>query len=443
MRKPKIKLSFQWKIRIVFCLVSVGLTSLGVYYFYVASHQTILGLLQKNLRDVGSVGAMLFDHDSRNAIKRLKTKAFEEVEFDRQVIDALPVGGTARSIPPEKVKIIQSSEDFQTILHRLKMINYASYKDAVPLLEDYEETSHEGFTLGMMGTYLMIGVDTLPPNMGMYLASSDAEATDDGWPGLPIGTLFRSFVPFSKFDHKIYIHNELITDDFYKSLSGSIPILDENNDTIAILGVDYSVGPELNKLIKLKWICVVLIVCSFILSFLLSFIISKFLNRSLNLLIEGTKNIGQGDFQTRISVPSNDEFSILAQEINNMTQNLKKITVSRDKLEIEITQRKQLQKERQKVIKDLEIALDEIKTLKGIVPICSKCKKIRDDKGYWNKLESYIEKHSEASFSHGLCPECMDELYSEEKWYIKMKKKKDVHSSVSQDHGNFCCKRPS
>ena len=51
-------------------------------------------------------------------------------------------------------------------------------------------------------------------------------------------------------------------------------------------------------------------------------------------------------------------------------------------------------------------ALETIKTLKGIVPICSYCKKIRDDKGYWSILEAYIEKHSDAQFSHGICPEC-------------------------------------
>jgi hypothetical protein len=73
----------------------------------------------------------------------------------------------------------------------------------------------------------------------------------------------------------------------------------------------------------------------------------------------------------------------------------------------------------------LQKALDEIKTLKGIVPICAQCKKIRDDKGYWNLLESYIEKHSEASFSHGMCPECLEELYGKENWYIEGKKKKE------------------
>jgi signal transduction histidine kinase len=60
-----------------------------------------------------------------------------------------------------------------------------------------------------------------------------------------------------------------------------------------------------------------------------------------------------------------------------------------------------------------ELALAEIKQLKGMLPICSSCKKIRDDKGYWNHLELYIEEHSDASFSHGICPECIKKLYPE------------------------------
>jgi len=71
---------------------------------------------------------------------------------------------------------------------------------------------------------------------------------------------------------------------------------------------------------------------------------------------------------------------------------------------------------------ELQKALDEIKTLKGLIPICSSCKKIRDAKGFWNQLESYIEKYSDASFSHSICPECSDKLYGKEDWYIEMKK---------------------
>jgi hypothetical protein len=61
----------------------------------------------------------------------------------------------------------------------------------------------------------------------------------------------------------------------------------------------------------------------------------------------------------------------------------------------------------------LQNALDEIETLRGIIPICANCKKIRDDNGYWNQIEKYIMDHSEAYFSHSLCPDCIKQLYPE------------------------------
>jgi len=61
---------------------------------------------------------------------------------------------------------------------------------------------------------------------------------------------------------------------------------------------------------------------------------------------------------------------------------------------------------------ELKKALDEIKTLRGMFPICSHCKKIRDDKGYWNQIDSYLRKHSEAEFTHSICPDCQTKYYS-------------------------------
>lgn len=60
---------------------------------------------------------------------------------------------------------------------------------------------------------------------------------------------------------------------------------------------------------------------------------------------------------------------------------------------------------------ELQNKLDEIKTLSGLIPICASCKKIRDDKGYWNNLEKYIMTHTNAEFSHGICPDCVRKLY--------------------------------
>lgn len=84
---------------------------------------------------------------------------------------------------------------------------------------------------------------------------------------------------------------------------------------------------------------------------------------------------------------------------------IENVTCQRDKIE--------------KNNQDLQQALSEIKTLKGILPLCSFCKKIRDDKGYWRAVDEYIYNHSEADISHSVCPECMKEHYPEEYEEIK------------------------
>lgn len=87
-----------------------------------------------------------------------------------------------------------------------------------------------------------------------------------------------------------------------------------------------------------------------------------------------------------------------------------------------ITERKQVEQEREKLIIELQHALKEVKTLSGMLPICSSCKKIRDDKGYWNQIETYIGEHSDAQFSHGICPDCMKRLYP------------DIYKKMQMDH---------
>lgn len=88
------------------------------------------------------------------------------------------------------------------------------------------------------------------------------------------------------------------------------------------------------------------------------------------------------------------------------------ITVARARFQDMVTLRR-LNAELQTRNADLEAALTKVKLLSGLLPICASCKKIRDDEGYWEQVEVYIKKHSEAEFSHGICPECMRRLYPE------------------------------
>lgn len=82
-------------------------------------------------------------------------------------------------------------------------------------------------------------------------------------------------------------------------------------------------------------------------------------------------------------------------------------------LAVDITERKQAEDERRKIIKELNETLAQVRTLHGLLPICASCKKIRDDKGHWHSLETYISGHSEAEFSHSICPSCAQHLYPE------------------------------
>ncbi len=101
----------------------------------------------------------------------------------------------------------------------------------------------------------------------------------------------------------------------------------------------------------------------------------------------------------------------------------KELEMVGEELRHEIEQRIQAEQEKDTLIVDLKAALAEVKTLWGILPLCTFCKKIRDDKGHWEQVDVYIHKHSEADISHSVCPDCMKKYYPKE--YKTMYPKKD------------------
>jgi hypothetical protein len=79
----------------------------------------------------------------------------------------------------------------------------------------------------------------------------------------------------------------------------------------------------------------------------------------------------------------------------------------------DIVERQRAQEERERLISELQEALTHVKVLSGLLPICAHCKKIRDDKGYWNQIEIYLRERSPVQFSHGICPDCRRTQYPE------------------------------
>ncbi len=131
-----------------------------------------------------------------------------------------------------------------------------------------------------------------------------------------------------------------------------------------------------------------------LLGIITSLIFSRAITKPLLMLARAVEAFGQGDLAIQVAIISNDEVGELAGAFNSM-----------------IEKRRRIEAEREELIRDLKEALEKVKLLSGFLPICSSCKKIRDDKGYWNQIEGYISTHSDVEFSHCLCPKCMKELY--------------------------------
>lgn len=145
-------------------------------------------------------------------------------------------------------------------------------------------------------------------------------------------------------------------------------------------------------------------------------------NKALQ-IISARRHLGE-----EIPVPQGRELESLAISFNAMSKSLKQtldglearvrertaeLSDMNTSLQNEISERKAVEAEREELISELSSALLSVKTLRGMLPICASCKKIRDDKGYWEEVSSYLSKHSDASFTHGICPDCLKKAYDE------------------------------
>ena len=106
------------------------------------------------------------------------------------------------------------------------------------------------------------------------------------------------------------------------------------------------------------------------------------------------QRVARGDLHGRINTSeAKDDLDAIAEGLNMLAEEIDASTVSISRF--------------RKIVSELRTALDDVKTLSGLLPVCAWCKQIRDDTGYWSGLEAYITKHSDARFTHGICPECL------------------------------------
>jgi methyl-accepting chemotaxis protein len=172
----------------------------------------------------------------------------------------------------------------------------------------------------------------------------------------------------------------------------AVPVL---NLELGVLHAGFSerrINESIENIIWLiRWVIIVIMV----LGGGIALVFARTLIRPVYELRKGADAIGRGELAYRVRVDTKDEIGDLAESFNAMAENLK---AAKDELEESNI--------------ELRKALDQVNTLSGMLPICSYCKKIRDDKGYWKQVADYISERTGVQFSHGMCPDCAKRVYS-------------------------------
>ena len=157
---------------------------------------------------------------------------------------------------------------------------------------------------------------------------------------------------------------------------------------------------------------------SIVVSLVMMLLLDRLVVRPVVLLCDSVSRIGEkADVNGRVGSEGPPEIKRLAATINTMLDGMacvaRQLAGKNAQLEHEISERKELEQEREKLITQLQAALVQVKTLRGFLPICASCKNIRDDSGYWKQIEAYLHDHADVTFSHGICPDCAKKLYGD------------------------------
>ncbi len=321
-----MRMSFAWKLGLVVTLLSVSLSSVCVYSFYVISVRLVMNQNGSNLINVGLLGVMILDDEARAAIKRLTLATAHDSMVSAADIAAMPVSTTLESLSPADAARYHASPDFQLLQDTLIKLVMATVQDMEPRQKHYLINEPlRVINSGAFGCYIAVPIAE-SPNMEVmkYLVSPAPVPTADGWPGNPIGNLARGWEPLDYlFRGKSYADHREYTDEFYTSLSAAVPILNSDGSTMAILGVDYAATQEKNKLYLLRLFCYGLVLSSLLLSLISSYYLARRLSSSLRLMVDAAAKVGANDYSVSLPTASNDEFAIVAKAFNQMVASIR------------------------------------------------------------------------------------------------------------------------
>lgn len=212
--------------------------------------------------------------------------------------------------------------------------------------------------------------------------------------------------------HDPSVDDRLYRDEWGVFLSGYSPL--RNGDGKYLVGIDMRAEEVDQKMKRLQMAGLLSLCGSLLLALIFSLYFSKGVEVRIRELTRLCSQIAMGRLDARSQIHTYDEFDDLIEAFNTMGEELERsrntiqqameeLSTSKDKLESRVKERTQ----------ELEDALNKVQVLSGFLPICSSCKKIRDDEGYWQQVEQFVQDRTNARFTHGICPDCAIKLYGD------------------------------
>ncbi len=332
---------FALKLGLAISLLAVLSTGGSVYYVFQEGRALVLEQMRNRLKDIGRSGAYLFNNKLREDLKYLRDQSYLHSSFSRSPeqqklllgedgIALTDDDSTYESIRPEISAELMATRSFQRVVQAMRQIREGSRQNIrslrkVPPLHVLRKNSDDLPTLEYI--YLLVPVKGFASSQYiMYLADSDYLPVDDDgtgepYEGNPIGNISFTLTPEMGMGFAgSAIAEEDFTEDQWGDvvISGYVPILDKKNQVICVLGMDYNVKSEANKIATLGRICISVVVAVFLLAACFAYLLSRWFHRPIAILKEGAQRVAQRDFKTRVKVVSKDELGHLAYAFNTM-----------------------------------------------------------------------------------------------------------------------------
>lgn len=181
-----------------------------------------------------------------------------------------------------------------------------------------------------------------------------------------------------------------------------------------LIGIDMRADEVDQQLSEIRLTGLLSLVASLLLALVFALYLSRGFTVRINTLIRHCQRIAMGHFDETITMRTFDEFDNLITAFNTMSDELAQARTQADQAIHELREaRDNIETHVEDRTRELKNALEKVQVLTGMLPICCSCKKIRNDKGYWQQVEHFVSIHTGVQFSHGLCPECATALYGD------------------------------